>query len=98
MQVDVTSYESIIVALALILVTVFSLAASSDRHWRRAWLPRDSRFGHKHSLRPERDDSDDKDMTSNLYLRYADLSARSLGTADKQIRVHGQKSQNVEDE
>jgi hypothetical protein len=97
MQVDVTSYESIIAVLALILITVFSLAAFSDRHWRNAGS-RDFRIDQNRNIRPGRDDSDDKDITSNLYLRYADLSARSLGTAEKQIRVHGQKRQNVEDD
>jgi hypothetical protein len=98
MQVDVTSYESIIAVLALILITVFSLAAFSDRHWRNAGSLRDFRIDQNRNIRPGRDDSDDKDMTSNLYLRYADLSALSLGTAEKQIRVHGQKRQNVEDD
>ena len=98
MQIDWTSYEIIVAILALVLITVFSLAAFSDRHWRNAGTSRDLRIDQNCNIQPERDDSDDEDRTSNLYLRYADLIASGLGSAEKQVRVHGQTHQNLEDD
>ena len=98
MHVDLANYESIIATLALILITVFSLAAFMDYRWRKTDPPPAFRSGHNRNIRPERDGGDDNDRTSNLYLRYADLSARSLGAAERQIRVHGQTHQNLEED
>jgi len=39
--------------------------------------------------------SDDKDLSSNLYTRYADLSAGGLGTAEQRITLRGERQQNL---
>ena len=97
MQVDLPSYENLFATFALVLIVSFALAALLDRHWRNAEPPRGVRLDHNRKIQPECDGSDDKDRTSNLYLRYADLSA-SLGAGEKQIRVHRQTHQNLEDD
>lgn len=99
MQVDLMSYESLIAILALFLITIFCLAAFSDRRWSSSEPPNAFRFDHTHDVRPKRDTGDDKDRTSSLYLRYADLSACSVGaeTVEKQIRFHAHTHHNPEE-
>ena len=82
MYFDLTNYENITVAFALVLVVIFALAAFFDYRWRKAgWLPT---FGsdHQPSISPE---SDEKDRTSDLYAYYADSNARRFGAAQQRI-------------
>ena len=82
MDFDLTNYENITVAFALVLVVIFALAAFFDYRWRKAgWLPTFG-SGHQPSISPE---STTKTGRANLYAHYADSNARRFGTAQQRI-------------
>jgi hypothetical protein len=98
MHFDLTNYDNIIATFALVLIIIFALAPFLDNRWRKAVPLRGFGVDHNPNFPPERDDSDDKDRAGNLHLRYADLSARGLGTAKQQITFRGEKQQNLEED
>jgi hypothetical protein len=92
MYFDLTNYENIIAAFALVLIIIFALAAFLDNRWRKAEPFRDFGSDHKPNSPQE---STDKDRASRLCAYYADLSARDLGAAEQQITFRGE-TQNPE--
>ena len=84
MHFDLTNYENIIASFALVLI-IIDLAAFLDNRCRKAEPLSRFGFDHNPNFQPERDDSDDKDRTSNL------------GTAEQRIMFRGDTQQNLED-
>jgi amino acid transporter len=64
MYFDLTNYENIIAAFALVLIIIFALAAFLDNRWRKAEPFRDFGSDHKPNSPQE---STDKDRASRLY-------------------------------
>jgi hypothetical protein len=96
MYFDLSSYENVIAIFGLALIIIFALAAFLDSRWRKPEPHRDFGSDYKPNCAPEGDRSDDTSRTSGLYARYADLSARGLGTAEQQIIFRGETQQNLE--
>ncbi|WP_348263285.1 hypothetical protein P8935_01735 [Telmatobacter sp. DSM 110680] len=95
MYVHFTNTQLIIGGFALFLIIIFALSAFLDKRWRTVVSLRALGADHKpYSLR-QSSSCDDKDGSSNLYERYADLSARSLGTAEQRITFRGKSHQNA---
>ena len=95
MYVHFTNTQVIIGGFALVLIIIFALAASLDKRWRTAAPLRDFGADQKTNSLRQSSGSDDKDGSSKLYTRYADLSARGLGTAEQCITFRGEKQQNL---
>lgn len=96
MYFDLTKYENTIAIFAFVLIAIFALAALLDNRWRKtAQL---SKLGpdDRASFPPKRVDSGDKIKTGDLYACYADLSARSLGTAEPLITLRGEVHKNLD--
>lgn len=95
MQADLTNTQVVIGAFALILTMIFALAAFLDKRWIPRARLRDFGSDQKpHSLRRS-SSRDDKEESSTLYTRYADLSAKDFGAAEQQITFRGEKQRNV---
>lgn len=94
MFVHLTNIQVIIVGFALILIIIFALAAFLVIRWRKAAPLRD--FGP--NLKPnsflQSLGRDDRDRASDLHTRYADLTARGLGTAEQCITFRGETQKN----
>ena len=86
MYFDLTNHENLIAAFALVIIIILALAAFLDRRWRKTERLRG--FGPPGSA----------DSVIGLYARYADLSARSLGTAEQQITFRGETQQHLEED
>ena len=95
MYVHLTNAQVILGGFALVLIVIFALAAFLDLRWGTA-APRCD-FGSSHRPNSLRQSSsrDDKDWSSNLYTRYADLSAGGLGTAEQRFTLRGERQQNL---
>ena len=98
MHFNLMNNENMIAAFALVLIIIFALAAFLDNRWRKVEPHRGFGFNPNPNFLPQRDDSDDQDSTSNLYLHYADLSAIGLGTAERQITSRAETQQNLEED
>jgi len=96
MYVHLTNTQVIIGGFALILIIIFAVGAFLDKRWRTAAPHRDFGANQKPNSLRQSSSCDDKDGSSNLYMRYADLSARSLGTAEQRITFRGKTLQNQE--
>jgi hypothetical protein len=95
MYFHLTNTQVIIGGISLALISIFALAAFFDIR-RRTAAPRcDFGSSHKPTSLRQSSGSDDKDGSSNLYMRYADLSVRGLGTAEQCITFRGEKQQNL---
>ena len=90
-----TNTQVIIGGFALFLIIIFALAAFLDKLWRTEAPLREFGADHKPNSLRQSSSRDDKDGSSKLYTRYADLSARSLGTAEQVITLRGEKQQNL---
>lgn len=95
MYVHLTNTQVIIGSFALILIITFALAAFLDKRWRTALPHRHFDSNQKLDSIRQSSSRDDKVGPSNLYTRYADLSARGLGTAEQRITFRGEKQQNL---
>jgi hypothetical protein len=95
MYVHFTNIQVIIGGFALFLIIIFALAAFLDRRWRISAPPRAFGSDHKTNFLQQSSSRDEKDGSSNLYTRYADLSARSLGTDEQPITLRGEKQQSL---
>lgn len=91
--VYLTNTHIIIGTFVLVLMIIFTLAAFLDKHWRTA-EPAPCEFGSDHKPNSLRQSS--KKSPSKLYTRYADLSARGLGTAERRITLRVKKQPNQE--
>ena len=78
MYVHLTNTQVIIGSFALILIITFALAAFLDKRWRTALPHRHFDSNQKLDSIRQSSSRDDKVGPSNLYTRYADLSARGL--------------------
>lgn len=94
MFVHLTNIQVIIVGFALILIIVFALAAFLDIRWRKAAPLRDFGSNHKPNSFLQSFGRDDRDEASALHTRYADLTARGLGTAEQCITFRGEIQKN----
>jgi hypothetical protein len=95
MYVHLTNTQVIIGGFALVLIVIFALAAFLDKRWRTAASLRDFGSDHKPNSLRQSSSRDDKDGSSKLYTRYADLSARGIGSAEQCITFRGEKQQNL---
>ncbi len=90
-----TNTEVIIGGFALVLIIIFVLAAFLDKRWGTAAAHRDFGADEKPNSLKQISKGIDKDGSSKLYTRYADLSARALGTAEQCIAFRVEKHQNL---
>jgi len=95
MYVHLTNTQVIFGGFALFLIIIFALAVFLDKRWRTAAPLRDFVADHKPNSLRQSSSRNDKDGSSTLYTRYADLSARGLDTAEQRIPFHGEKQQNL---
>ncbi len=91
MNFDLTNHESLIAAFALVIIIILALAAFLDHRWRKTERLRGFGSDHKSNCPPGSAES-----VIGLYARYADLSARDLGTAEQQITFRGETQQDLE--
>jgi hypothetical protein len=95
MYVHFTNTQVIIGGFALFLLIIFALAAFLDNRWRTATPLRDFGSGQRPNSLPRTSSRDEKNGSSKLYTRYADLSARGLGTAEQCITLRSRTQQNL---
>jgi len=93
MYFHLTNTQVIIVSFALVLIIIFALAAFFDKRRRAVATRRDFATNHKLNTLRQSSCRDDKDGSSTIYTRYADLSACRLGTAEQRITFRGEKQQ-----
>lgn len=93
MYFHLTNTQVIIVSFALVLIIVFALAALLDKRRRTAAARRAFASDHNSDFLPQSSSRDDKDGSSKIFTRYADLSACRLGTAEQRITLRGEKQQ-----
>ena len=91
MHFDLTNHENVIAAFALVLIIILGLVAFLDSRRRNAEPLGGFGSDHEPNCPPKSGDS-----VISLYARYADLSARGLGTAEQQITFRGETQQKFE--
>jgi len=95
MYFHLTDTQVTLGGFALALTIIFALAAFLDKRWRKAApLHKLGSDQEPNSLR-QSSSRDDKDGPSQLYTRYADLSARGLGTDEQHITLRGKRQQKL---
>lgn len=95
MYVHFTNTQLIIGGFALFLIIIFVLSAFLDKRWRTAAPLRASGSDFKPNSLRQSSTCDDEDGSSELYARYADLSASGLGTAEQRITLRGERQHNL---
>jgi hypothetical protein len=95
MYFHLTDTQVILGGFALALIIIFALAAFLDKRWRTAAPLHDFAFDRKPNSLRQSSRRDDKDRASNLHTRYADLSARGLGTDEQRITLRGKRQQKL---
>ncbi len=93
MYFHLTNTQVIIVSFALVLIIIFALAAFLDKRRRATATRRDFATDDTPDILRQSSSRDDKDRSSTIYTRYADLSACRLGTAEQRITLRGEKQQ-----
>jgi len=95
MYFHLTDTQVILGGFAFALIAIFAFAAFLDKRWRTAAPFHEFGSDQKPDSLRRSSSRDDKDGSSQLYTRYADLSACGLGTTEERITLHDKKRQNV---
>ena len=96
MYFHLTNTQVIFGGFALILIIIFALATFFENRCRKAAPLCDFGSDHNPNSPLQSSGRDNKDRSSNLHTRFADLSATGLGTAEQRISFRGKTLQNQE--